>query len=264
MVPINDRGELLLEEYERLLNPRTRLVSVVYVSNALGTINPVKQMIKMARDAGATTLVDAAQAAPHIAIDVGDLGCDFLAMSSHKIYGPTGIGVLYGRQALLEQMPPFQGGGDMIEYVSFDKTTFNDLPYKFEAGTPHIAGAIGFEAALKYVKDLGLGVISAHERGILQYATHRILEIPGVRIVGTAALKCGVLSFVVDGAHPSDIGTILNYQGVAIRTGHHCAMPVMQRFGIPGTARASFGLYNNRRDVDAFIEALSKAKKMLE
>jgi len=264
VAPINDDGELILEEYEKLLTPKTRLVGMVYVSNALGTINPVKQMIRLAHDAGAVTLVDAAQAAPHIAIDVKDLDCDFLAMSSHKIYGPTGMGVLFGKQALLEEMPPFQAGGDMIEYVSFEKTTFNKLPYKFEAGTPHIAGAIGFEAALKYVQELGLGVISAHERGILQYATQRILDIPGVRIIGTAALKCGVLSFVLEGAHPSDIGTIMNYHGVAIRTGHHCAMPVMQHFGVAGTARASFGLYNNRGDVDAFIGALLKTKEMLE
>ncbi len=264
VAPINDDGELILEEYAKLLTPKTRLVGMVYVSNALGTINPVKQMIRLAHDAGAATLVDAAQAAPHIAIDVKDLDCDFLAMSSHKIYGPTGMGVLYGKEALLEEMPPFQAGGDMIEYVSFEKTTFNKLPYKFEAGTPHIAGAIGFEAALKYVQELGLGVISAHERGILQYATQCILDIPGVRIIGTAALKCGVLSFVLEGAHPSDIGTIMNYHGVAIRTGHHCAMPVMQHFGVAGTARASFGLYNNRGDVDAFIGALVKTKEMLE
>ncbi len=264
VAPINDDGELILEEYAKLLTPKTRLVGMVYVSNALGTINPVKQMIRLAHDAGAATLVDAAQAAPHIAIDVKDLDCDFLAMSSHKIYGPTGMGVLYGKEALLEEMPPFQAGGDMIEYVSFEKTTFNKLPYKFEAGTPHIAGAIGFEAALKYVQELGLGVISAHERGILQYATQRILDITGVRIIGTAALKCGVLSFVLEGAHPSDIGTIMNYHGVAIRTGHHCAMPVMQHFGVAGTARASFGLYNNRGDVDAFIGALVKTKEMLE
>ena len=264
VAPINDHGELILEEYEKLLNPKTRLVGMVYVSNALGTINPVRQMIRMAQKVGAITLVDAAQAAPHIAIDVKDMDCDFLAMSSHKIYGPTGMGVLYGKQNLLEEMPPFQGGGDMIEFVSFEKTTFNKLPYKFEAGTPHIAGAIGFAAALKYVEEIGLGVISAHERGILQYATQCILEIPGVHIIGAAALKCGVLSFILDGAHPSDIGTILNYHGVAIRTGHHCAMPVMQHFGIPGTARASLGLYNSREDVDTFIGALKKAKEMLD
>ena len=263
VAPINDRGELILEEFERLLAPNTKFVAMVHVSNALGTINPVKQMIRMARSVGAVTLVDAAQAAPHIALDVKDLDCDFLAISSHKIYGPTGIGVLYGKEKLLENMPPFQAGGDMIDYVSFDKTTFNKLPYKFEAGTPHIAGAIGFCAALQYVQDLGLGVISAHERGILQYATQRILEIPGVRIIGSAALKCGVLSFTLEDAHPSDIGTILNYHGVAIRTGHHCAMPVMQHFKVPGTARASFALYNNRDDVDVFIAALKKAKDML-
>ena len=253
----------MLEEYERLLNARTKLVGMVYVSNALGTINPVKQMIRMAHDVGAVTVVDGAQAVAHLAIDVQDLDCDFFAMSSHKVYGPTGIGVLYGKQRLLEEMSPFQGGGDMIEYVSFDRTTFNELPYKFEAGTPHIAGAIGFKAALDYVKRLGLGVISAHERGVLQYATKRILEIPGIRIIGTANLKCSVLSFILEGAHPSDIGTILNYQGVAIRTGHHCAMPVMQHFKVPGTARASFGLYNNRNDVDVFITALEKARQML-
>ena len=263
VAPINDRGELILEEFERLLAPNTKFVAMVHVSNALGTINPVKQMIGMAHSVGAVTLVDAAQAAPHIALDVKDLDCDFLAISSHKIYGPTGIGVLYGKEKLLENMPPFQAGGDMIDYVSFDKTTFNKLPYKFEAGTPHIAGAIGFCAALQYVQDLGLGVISAHERGILQYATQRILEIPGVRIIGSAALKCGVLSFTLEDAHPSDIGTILNYHGVAIRTGHHCAMPVMQHFKVPGTARASFALYNNRDDVDVFIAALKKAKDML-
>ena len=263
VAPMNDKGELMLEEYERLLNARTKLVGMVYVSNALGTINPVKQMIRMAHDVGAVTVVDGAQAVAHLAIDVQDLDCDFFAMSSHKVYGPTGIGVLYGKQRLLEKMSPFQGGGDMIEYVSFDKTTFNELPYKFEAGTPHIAGAIGFKAALDYVKRLGLGVISAHERGVLQYATKRILEIPGIRIIGTANLKCSVLSFILEGAHPSDIGTILNYQGVAIRTGHHCAMPVMQHFKVPGTARASFGLYNNRNDVDVFITALEKARQML-
>lgn len=263
IAPMNDDGELILEEYEKLLNARTKLVGMVYVSNALGTINPVKQMIEMAHNIGAVTVVDAAQAVAHIAIDVQDLGCDFFAMSSHKIYGPTGMGVLYGKEDLLENMAPFQAGGDMIEYVSFEKTTFNKLPYKFEAGTPHIAGAIGFEAALNYVQRLGLGIISAHERGVLQYATQRILEIPGIRIIGTAKLKCSVLSFILERAHPSDIGTILNYQGVAIRTGHHCAMPVMQHFNLPGTARASFGLYNNREDVDVFIAALEKARQML-
>ena len=263
VAPMNDKGELMLEEYEKLLSPRTKLVGMVYVSNALGTINPVKQMIKMAHQVGAVTVVDGAQAVAHIPIDVKDLDCDFFAMSSHKIYGPTGMGVLYGKEKILEEMPPFQGGGDMIDYVSFEKTTFNKLPYKFEAGTPHIAGAIGFEAALKYVQNLGLGLISAHERGVLQYATQHILEIPGVRIIGTAGLKCSILSFVLDDVHPSDIGTIMNLHGVAVRTGHHCAMPVMQHFGVPGTVRASIGLYNNRDDVDVFIEALKKAKQML-
>ena len=263
VAPINDKGELILEEYEKLLNSRTKLVGMVYVSNALGTINPIKQMIKMAHQVGAVTVVDGAQAVAHIPIDVKDLDCDFFAMSSHKVYGPTGMGALYGKARILEDMPPFQGGGDMIDYVSFEKTTFNKLPYKFEAGTPHIAGAIGFEAALNYVQDLGLGVISAHERGVLQYATQRMLEIPGVRIIGTAGLKCSVLSFVLDEIHPSDIGTILNLHGVAVRTGHHCAMPVMQHFKVPGTVRASIGLYNNREDIDIFIDALNKAKQML-
>ena len=263
VAPMNDKGELKLEEYEKLLSPRTKLVGMVYVSNALGTINPIKQMIKMAHQVGAVTIVDGAQAVAHIPIDVKDLDCDFFAMSSHKIYGPTGMGVLYGKEKILEEMPPFQGGGDMIDYVSFEKTTFNKLPYKFEAGTPHIAGAIGFEAALKYVQNLGLGLISAHERGVLQYATQRILEIPGVRIIGTAGLKCSILSFVIDDVHPSDIGTIMNLHGVAVRTGHHCAMPVMQHFNLPGTVRASIGLYNNRDDIDIFIEALKKAKQML-
>ncbi|MDJ0958098.1 MAG: cysteine desulfurase [Arenicellales bacterium] len=263
VAPMNDNGELILEEYEKLLNPRTKLVGMVYVSNALGTINPVKQMVKMAHKVGAVTVVDGAQAVAHIPIDVKDLDCDFFAMSSHKVYGPTGMGALYGKERILEEMPPFQGGGDMIDYVSFEKTTFNKLPYKFEAGTPHIAGAVGFEAALKYVQNLGLGVISAHERGVLQYATQRILEIPGVRIIGTAGLKCSILSFVLNDVHPSDIGTILNLHGVAVRTGHHCAMPVMQHFDVPGTVRASIGLYNNREDIDIFIEALTRAKQML-
>ena len=263
VAPMNDRGELILEEYEKLLSPRTKLVGMVYVSNALGTINPVKQMIEMAHRVGAVTVVDGAQAVAHVPIDVKDLDCDFFAMSSHKVYGPTGMGVLYGKEGILENMPPFQGGGDMIDYVTFEKTTFNKLPYKFEAGTPHIAGAVGFEAALKYVQNLGLGLISAHERGVLQYATQRVLEIPGVRIIGTAGLKCSILSFILNDVHPSDIGTIMNLHGVAVRTGHHCAMPVMQHFNLAGTVRASIGLYNNRDDIDVFIEALQKAKEML-
>ena len=263
VVPINEAGELKLEEFERVLGERTRIVGVVHVSNALGSINPVKKLIRQAHAVGAVVLVDGAQAVAHIQVDVQDLGCDFYALSAHKVYGPTGIGVLYGREALLDAMPPYQGGGDMIEHVSFDGTTYNVLPYKFEAGTPNIAGAIGMGAAIDYVTATGLGAISAHERGILQYATQRIAEIDGVRIIGTAELKCSILSFMLDQHHPTDVGTILNYQGVAIRTGHHCAMPVMQHYDVPGTARASFAMYNTREDVDRFIEALMKAREML-
>ncbi len=263
VVPINEAGELKLDEFERLLNERTAIVAVVHVSNALGSINPVKKLIRQAHAMGAVVLVDGAQAVAHIQVDVQDLDCDFYALSAHKVYGPTGIGVLYGKESLLNAMPPYQGGGDMIEHVSFDKTTFNVLPYKFEAGTPNIAGAIGMGAAIDYVMATGLGAISAHERGILQYATQRVAEIDGLRIIGTAELKCSILSFMLDQHHPTDVGTLLNYHGVAIRTGHHCAMPVMQHFGVPGTARASFGMYNTREDVDIFVEALKKAKDVL-
>lgn len=264
VAPINEAGELILDEYRRLLSDRTRIVGMVHVSNALGTVNPVAEMTRAAHDAGAVVVVDGAQASAHMTIDVQALGCDFYALSSHKVFGPTGIGVLYGREALLESMPPYQGGGDMIEHVSFDKTTYNELPYKFEAGTPNIAGAVGFGAAIDYVRTVGLNAIRLHENDVFGYAVERFAEIEGIRMIGTAANKCSILSFLLEGAHPSDIGTILDNQGVAIRTGHHCAMPVMQHFGLPGTARASFAMYNNRADVDALIEALSVARRMLK
>jgi cysteine desulfurase/selenocysteine lyase len=236
---------------------------MVHVSNALGTINPIKTLIQKAHDVGAVVLVDGAQAVAHIQVDVDDLDCDFYAFSGHKLYGPTGIGVLYGKRSTLEAMPPYQGGGEMIEHVTFEKTTYNKLPYKFEAGTPNIAGAIGLGASIDYVTSMGLGAISAHERSVLQYATQRAQQIEGLRVIGTAGLKCSILSFVVAGTHPADFGSILDQCGVAIRTGHHCAMPVMQHFDIPGTARASIGMYNTREEVDMFIDAVARAKRML-
>jgi len=264
VAPIDDAGALDLEAYQRLLSDRTRIVGMVHVSNALGTINPVAGMIEAAHAAGAVVIVDGAQAAAHMPIDVQALGCDFYAMSSHKMFGPTGIGVLYGREALLEAMPPYQGGGDMIEHVSFEGTTYNELPYKFEAGTPNIAGAVGFGAAIDYVQDIGLEAIRLHENDVLDYAMQRFAGLEGMRMIGTAPDKCSIVSFLMDEAHPSDIGTILDHQGVAIRTGHHCAMPVMQRFGVPGTARASFAMYNTRADVDTLVEALAVARRMLK
>ncbi|MDH3638879.1 MAG: cysteine desulfurase, partial [Gammaproteobacteria bacterium] len=263
VVPIRENGELEIERYPELLNERTKIVAITHVSNALGTINPIKQMIRQAHAAGAVVLVDGAQAVAHIQVNVQELDCDFYAFSGHKLYGPTGIGVLYGKQALLDAMPPYQGGGEMIKYVSFRETLYNDLPYKFEAGTPNIAGGIGLGAAIDYVTNQGLGAISAHERGVLQYATECAGGIAGLRIIGTAAYKCSILSFLIGDTHPSDVGTILNYQGVAIRTGHHCAMPVMQKCGIPGTARASFAMYNTREDVDVLFDGIAKAREML-
>jgi cysteine desulfurase/selenocysteine lyase len=263
MIPMSDRGELRLDEFERRLSERTKLVGIVHVSNALGTINPLKAVIERAHAAGAKVLVDGAQAVAHIKVDVQDLGCDFYAFSGHKLYGPTGIGVLYGREELLEAMPPWHGGGEMISHVSFEGSTWNALPYKFEAGTPHIAGAVGLGAAIDYVNSLGLGEISAHERAILNYATARASGIPGMRLVGTASLKCGVLSFVIEGTHAADLGALLDMHGVAIRAGHHCAMPVMQHFCLPATARASFAMYNTREEVDQFFDALEKVRRML-
>jgi cysteine desulfurase/selenocysteine lyase len=256
VIPINDAGELLLEEYEKLLNPRTRLVSIVQVSNALGTINPVREIIALAHRWNVPVLVDGAQAVPHLKVDVQALDCDFYAFSGHKMYGPTGIGVLYGKAELLEAMPPYQGGGDMISSVTFEKTLYNTLPYKFEAGTPYVAGPIGLAAAIDYLEALGLDNVAAHEHDLLGYATEAVAAIPGVQLIGTAREKASVLSFVLEGVHPHDLGTILDQEGIAMRTGHHCAQPVMQRFGVPATTRASFGLYNTREEVDALVAGI--------
>ena len=264
VVPINHDGEMLVEEYARLLGPRTRFVSVAHVSNALGTVNPVKQIVAMAHAHNAPVLVDGAQAAPHLKVDVQDLDCDFYVFSGHKLYGPTGIGVLYGRERLLEAMPPYQGGGDMISLVTFEKTHYNSLPYKFEAGTPHIAGGIGLGAAIDYINGVGIERVAAHEQDLLAYATRSLLAIDRLRIVGTAREKASVLSFVLDGVHAHDIGTILDREGVAIRAGHHCAMPVMQRFGVPATARASFACYNNREEIDALVRAIGKVSEVFK
>ncbi len=262
VAPIDDSGQILLDEFQRLLNSRTKFVSVAHVSNALGTVNSIKRIIEMAHQWDAAVLVDGAQAAPHLKVDVRELDCDFYAFSGHKLYGPTGIGILYGKSHLLEAMPPYQGGGDMILSVTFEKTTYNALPYKFEAGTPHIEGAIGLGAAIDYVNKLGLQSISAYEQELLAYATERVSEIKGLRIIGTAKEKAGVLSFVLDDVHPHDIGTILDLEGIAIRTGHHCAMPVMQRFGVPATARASFAFYNTREEIDALARAVHKVREV--
>jgi len=262
VIPMNDRGELLLEEYEKLLTPETKLVAVAHVSNALGTINPVRQIIRMAHERGIPVLVDGAQAVPHLQVDVQDLDCDFYAFSGHKMYGPTGIGILYGKQRLLEAMPPYQGGGDMISSVTFEKTTYNKLPYKFEAGTPDIAGAIGLGAAIDYVSRLGLDAIAAHEHELLVHATEALRQVPGLRLVGTAKEKASVLSFLFGDVHPHDIGTILDREGIAIRTGHHCAQPLMRRLGVAATARASLAFYNRREDVDVLVAGLHKVREV--
>jgi len=262
VAPIDDRGELILEEFEKLLCPRTKIVAMAHVSNALGTINPVRRIVEMAHQRGIPVLLDGAQAVPHLAVDVQSLDCDFYVFSGHKVYGPTGIGVLYGKSALLEAMPPYQGGGDMISSVTFEKTTYNTLPFKFEAGTPDIAGAIGLRAALDYVREAGLARIAAHEHELLEYGTRALSAIPGVRLIGTAREKAAVISFVMEGVHPHDIGTILDREGIAIRTGHHCAQPVMQRFGIPATARASFALYNTTGEVDALAHGIRKVHEV--
>jgi len=264
VIPISDAGELDLDACAGLLGARTRLMAVTHLSNALGSIAPVEKLIGMAHAAGVPVLLDGAQAIAHLKVDVRALDCDFYAFSGHKIYGPTGIGVLYGKEALLEAMPPYQGGGDMIRSVSFEKTEYNELPYKFEAGTPNIAGAIGLGAALDYVSALGLETIGAHERDLLEYATPLLAALPGLRIVGSAADKASILSFTMAGVHPHDIGTILDHDGIAIRAGHHCAMPVMKRFGLTGTARASFGLYNTRAEVDALAAGLRKVAEMFQ
>ncbi|MPZ14030.1 MAG: SufS family cysteine desulfurase [Chloroflexi bacterium] len=259
VIPVDDDGELLVDEYRRLLSERTKLVALAHVSNVLGTINPVKQMIEMAHSHGAPVLLDGAQAVPHLRVDVRDLDCDFYAFSSHKLYGPTGVGALYGKADLLEEMPPYQGGGEMIASVTFEKTQYNVLPYKFEAGTPNIAGVVGLGAAIDYVQQVGLSAAGGYEHELLDYATGVLAAIPGLQIIGTAREKASVISFVIDGIHAHDLGTILDQHGVAIRAGHHCAMPLMQRFGVPATARASFAFYNTREEVDALARAVDAA-----
>ncbi len=262
VVPINDAGELLVDEYEKLFNSRTKFVGMIHVSNALGTVNPIKSMIAFAHARGVPVLVDGAQAVPHMKVDVQDLDCDFYAFSGHKLCGPTGIGVLYGRAALLERMPPFKGGGDMILSVTFEKTAYNTIPHKFEAGTPPIAAAIGLGAAVDYLSAVGIDAIAGQERDLLAYATGQMHRIAGVRIIGTAAEKVAVLSFTIDGVHPHDVGTLLNQEGIAVRTGHHCAQPVMQRFRVPATSRASFAFYNSMAEVDALIAGIRAVQKV--
>jgi len=262
VIPVNDNGELLLDEYARLLGPRTKLVAVGHISNALGTINPIAQMIGMAHRQGVPVLIDGSQAVPHLRVDVRALDCDFYVFSGHKILGPTGIGVLYGKAEWLERMPPYQSGGDMIASVSFEKTTYNALPYKFEAGTPHIAGVIGLGVALDYLSGLGLDRVVAYERELLAYGTAALDAVPGVRIIGTAKEKASVLSFIVDGVHAHDVGTILDQAGVAVRAGHHCAMPVMQRFGVPATVRASLAFYNTHEELDVLVAGLHDVREI--
>ena len=262
VVPLFDDGSLDLDAYAALFGPRTRLVAVVHVSNALGTVNPVAEMIATAHAHGVPVLVDGAQAVAHARVDVQALDCDFYAFSAHKIYGPSGIGALYGRRELLEAMPPWQGGGDMIRTVAFEGSTWADPPYRFEAGTPHIAGAVGLVAALDYVDGIGLDAIATHEHDLLAYGTALLEQVPGLRLIGTAADKAAILSFVIDGVHAHDIGTVLDFEGVAVRAGHHCAMPVMTRYGVPATARASLGLYNTRADIDALVRALQRVTEL--
>ena len=262
VVPITDSGEVLLEDFRARLTERTKVAAFAHVSNALGTVLPVEEMTRAAHDAGAVVLIDGAQSAPHIAVDVSEIGCDFYAFSGHKLYGPTGIGVLYGRRALLEAMPPYQGGGDMIDRVTFEQTTYNDLPYKFEAGTPHIAGAIGFGKALEFIRGIGFDAIEKREKELLAYATAKAADFDGLTPIGTAEDKACVLSFVLKGIHPHDLGTILDREGVAIRAGHHCAMPVMQFYKVPATARASFSVYNSEAEVDALFAALTRAQEI--
>ncbi|MBC7416967.1 MAG: cysteine desulfurase [Pedobacter sp.] len=263
IIPVNDDGELLLDEYENMLSSKTKLVSIVHVSNSLGTINPVKEMIEAAHKVGAVVLVDGAQSSVHLDIDVQDMDCDFFAFSGHKVYGPTGVGVLYGKKHLLESMPVFMGGGEMIKEVSFEKTTYNDLPYKYEAGTPNIADTIALKTALDFASTYGKEVSRAHDEELLAYATERLASIPGLRIIGNAKNKISVVSFVIENIHPQDIGVLLDNQGIALRTGHHCTQPLMKRYGLPGTVRASFAIYNTIEEVDKLVLGLQKAIKML-
>jgi cysteine desulfurase/selenocysteine lyase len=262
VAPINDNGELLMDEFEKRLSPRTRMVAVTHVSNALGTVNPVREIARLAHARGVPVLVDGAQAVSHARVDVRDIDCDFYAISGHKLFGPSGVGALYGKAELLEEMPPYQGGGEMILSVSFEKTTFKEIPHKFEAGTPDIAGAVGLGAAIDYVNGVGFDGIAAHEEDLLAYGTALLEEIPGLRIIGTASEKASVLSFVLDGIHPHDVGTILDQEGIAVRTGHHCAQPVMDRFGVPATTRASLALYNTRSDLDALANGIRKVQEI--
>jgi cysteine desulfurase/selenocysteine lyase len=262
VVPIDDAGELRLEELDRLLTPRTKIFAVTHLSNALGTINPVRELVATAHARGVPVLVDGSQAAYHMAVDVHDIGCDFYVLTGHKIYGPTGIGVLYGRAAALESMPPYQGGGDMISSVTFEKTRYNALPYKFEAGTPHIAGAVGLAAAIDYVSGIGFDAIAAHEASLLAHGTEALQKIPGLRLIGTARRKASILSFVLEGIHPHDVGTIVDAEGVAIRTGHHCAQPLMDRYSVPATARASLAMYNTLEEIDALARAVTKVREV--
>jgi cysteine desulfurase/selenocysteine lyase len=262
VAPIDDHGQLQMDEFERLIGPRTKLVAVVHLSNSLGTVNPVAEIVKCAHQQGVPVLIDGSQAAYHMPVDVQALDCDFYVFTGHKVYGPTGIGVLYGRESLLEGMPPYQGGGDMIQSVTFDKTTYADLPNKFEAGTPHIAGAIGLGVALDYLTGVGFDRIMNHEKDLLDYGTAALSAVPGLRLIGTADQKASILSFVLEGVHPHDIGTIVDTEGVAIRTGHHCTQPVMDRFGVPATARASVAMYNTREEIDVLVHAIDKVREM--
>ena len=262
VAPINDDGELILEEFEKLVNKKTKLVSLPHISNALGTISPIRAIVEIAHHHDVPVMVDGAQAAPHMKLDMQELDCDFYAFSGHKVYGPTGIGVLYGKAGLLDAMPPYQGGGDMIASVTFEKTTYNTLPYKFEAGTPNIAGTIGLGAAIDYVNQIGIDRVARYEHELLSYGTEALLQIPGLRLIGTAKEKAGVLSFVLEGVHPHDVGTILDREGIAIRTGHHCAMPLMERFGIAATARASLAFYNTEEEIDSLVAGIHKVKEV--
>jgi len=262
VAPINDRGEVIMDEFERLLCARTKIVSVAHISNVLGTINPVAEITRLAHAQGAAVLIDGAQAVPHQRVNVAELDCDFYAFSAHKLFGPTGVGVLYGKAALLESMPPYQGGGSMIQTVHFEKTTYAGIPHRFEAGTPDIGGVAGFGAALDYVSGIGLDAIEDHERELLAYATEALSEVPGLRLIGTAAHKAAVLSFSLEGVHPHDVGSILDHEGIAVRTGHHCAQPVMEHFGVPATVRASLALYNTSDDIDALVRALHVVREL--
>ncbi len=264
IIPISDKGELLLEEYKKLLGPKTKLAAVTHVSNVLGTVNPVKEIVGLAHRQGVPVLVDGAQAVPHLRVDVQDLDADFYVFSGHKMFGPTGVGVLYGKAELLNRMPPYQGGGDMISSVTFEKTTYNKLPYKFEAGTPHIAGVIGLGAAIDYLEEIGMEKIAAYEKDLLEYATEKLLRVPGLRVLGEAEEKSSALSFTLEGIHPHDIGTVLDREGVAIRAGHHCAMPLMIRFGVSATARASLAFYNTREDIEALVRAIQKVREVFK